>query len=115
MSKYSGEDGGVELIVQDVSTAISALGISPERTIIVGHSMGGIVASELALMLQVAGAVLLGPVYPNDSLASIFNARIQLVQGSKCPFLFHFQLNPVMYIYLQSCLHVLCVQREWRE
>lgn len=42
--------------------------------------MGAIVACELALQLQTAGVILLGPVHPNDNLADIFQDRITKVR-----------------------------------
>lgn len=83
MTKLTGPGGDLETIVQDIGAAVSALKISPSQTIIVGHSMGGIVAPEATLRYQFAGSVLLGPVYPNEGLGKALEDRIQKVQQSK--------------------------------
>ncbi|KAL7968461.1 Alpha/Beta hydrolase protein [Trichoderma sp. SZMC 28014] len=80
LTKLSGLGGDLETIIQDIGAAVSALKISPSQTIIVGHSMGGIVAPEATLRYQFAGSVLLGPVYPNEGLAKALEDRIQKVQ-----------------------------------
>ncbi|RFU77999.1 alpha beta hydrolase fold family [Trichoderma arundinaceum] len=72
--------GGLDTIIQDIGAAISALNISPSRAIVVGHSMGGIVAPEATLRYQFAGTVLLGPVYPNENLAKMLGERIQKIE-----------------------------------
>lgn len=83
MTKLTGQGGDLETIIQDIGAAVSALKISPSQTIIVGHSMGGIVAPEATIRYQFAGSVLLGPVYPNESLGKVMEDRIQKIQQSK--------------------------------
>ncbi|KAL7796723.1 alpha/beta-hydrolase [Trichoderma ceciliae] len=80
LTKLAGQGGSLDTITHDIGAAISALKISPSRTIIVGHSMGGIVAPEASLRYQFAGTVLLGPVYPNETLAKVLDDRIKKVQ-----------------------------------
>ncbi|PNP51723.1 hypothetical protein THARTR1_07720 [Trichoderma harzianum] len=72
--------GSLDTIIDDIGAALSALNISPSRTVIVGHSMGGIVAPEAALRYKFAGTVLLGPVYPNETLTKVLQDRIAKVQ-----------------------------------
>jgi predicted esterase len=79
----TGQGGDLETIIQDIGAAISGLNISPSRTVIVGHSMGGIVAPEATLRYQFAGTILLGPVYPNEGLAKMLEDRIKKIQQSK--------------------------------
>jgi pimeloyl-ACP methyl ester carboxylesterase len=62
------------------SDLLSALVIPASKVVVVGHSMGAMVASELALFLPLRGVVLLGPVHPTPALAKIFDERIQKVQ-----------------------------------
>jgi pimeloyl-ACP methyl ester carboxylesterase len=62
---------------------LAALEIDAKHTIIVGHSMGAIVASELALHLNPLGVVLIGPVNPSPALADVFAARIELVDNGE--------------------------------
>lgn len=83
MSEYSGQDQSVKTIAHDVVALQSHLGLSPAKTILVGHSMGGMIACELASESSYAGIALLGPVHPVAALADIFGARIKRVQESK--------------------------------
>lgn len=83
LSKYNGEYGGVEGIAEDVTELMSQLQLAPERTILVGHSMGAIVASRLAMRLRVLGVVLIGPVHPNPGLKDVFEARIATVMKGR--------------------------------
>jgi pimeloyl-ACP methyl ester carboxylesterase len=83
LSKYNGEYGGIEGIVDDTAELISQLNLTPGRVILVGHSMGAIVASALSLCIQPLGVVLIGPVHPNPNLKNIFGARIVNVEKSK--------------------------------
>jgi len=57
---------------------------------IVGHSMGGIVASYIAAEYpdRVKGVVLIGPVNPDPALASVFEKRIEVVKKGS----YHFRL-----------------------
>ncbi|KAL7944998.1 alpha/beta-hydrolase [Trichoderma barbatum] len=80
LTKLTGEGGSLDTIIEDIGAAISALNISASRAVIVGHSMGGIVAPEAALRYQFAGTVLLGPVYPNEALKKVLEDRIVKVQ-----------------------------------
>ncbi|EHK21081.1 uncharacterized protein TRIVIDRAFT_83633 [Trichoderma virens Gv29-8] len=80
LTPLTGEGGSLDTIIDDIGAAVSALDISPSRTVIVGHSMGGIVAPEAALRYQFAGTVLLGPVYPNAALTKVLQDRITKVQ-----------------------------------
>ncbi|KAH6609113.1 hypothetical protein Trco_002459 [Trichoderma cornu-damae] len=80
LTKLTGQDGNLDTITQDIGAAISALNISPNRTIVVGHSMGGIVAPEATLRYKFAGTVLLGPVYPNEALAKALEDRVTKIQ-----------------------------------
>lgn len=82
LTQLTGEGGNLETIIDDIGAAISAHDISPGRAVIVGHSMGGIVAPEAALRYNFAGTVLLGPVYPNEALAKNIEERIVKVQQS---------------------------------
>lgn len=45
--------------------------------------MGAIIASELALRLDILGVILIGPVNPSAALADVFDARIKLVENGK--------------------------------
>lgn len=84
-------DGGaseqsVESITKDVAGLLDALKVRG-KVVIVGHSMGGIIASLFAASLPdlVRGVVLIGPVNPSHAMAEVFERRIQVVQ--KGPFI----------------------------
>ncbi|KAH6643296.1 Alpha/Beta hydrolase protein [Truncatella angustata] len=79
-SKYNGQYGGIEGMVEDVKDLMQQLKLDASSSIIVGHSMGAIVASELSVQLRLLGVVLIGPVNPNPGLAPIFNSRITTVE-----------------------------------
>ncbi|KAK9449447.1 Alpha/Beta hydrolase protein [Limtongia smithiae] len=70
----------VASIVSDVAGLMKFVGIT-KPAIVVGHSLGGLLATFLALMHPslVAGMVLLGPIYPSAALASLFSTRMKAV------------------------------------
>jgi pimeloyl-ACP methyl ester carboxylesterase len=74
----------IKSITQDVEDIAQQLSIKSENLIVVGHSMGAIVVSELAIKLNLKGAVLIGPVLPKPAMGQIFNARIETVKQSEC-------------------------------
>ncbi|KAH8602258.1 3-oxoadipate enol-lactone hydrolase, partial [Bisporella sp. PMI_857] len=80
LSKYTGLKQSVETISQDVIQLLKELNISSEESIVIGHSMGGIVATQLASQYDFKGTVLLGPVRPNPGAASVFAQRIETVE-----------------------------------
>lgn len=60
---------------------MSILNIDRKATIVVGHSMGAIMAAELSGVHL--GTVLVGPVHPTPALADVFNKRIEVVEKSE--------------------------------
>jgi pimeloyl-ACP methyl ester carboxylesterase len=88
LSTYTGSGNSTVSIAEDALALLQHLeGQVPKNIVIVGHSMGCIVASELALRAaeRVKGVVLLGPVHPNPGAAKTFEERIKIVEESKCP------------------------------
>ncbi|UNI17584.1 hypothetical protein JDV02_003916 [Purpureocillium takamizusanense] len=81
LSPYRGQDSDPAMLCGAASALLTALKIDARRVVAVGHSMGAIVASELARSLDVAGAVLVGPVNPNEALVGVFEARVKLVDA----------------------------------
>ncbi|KAH8682640.1 alpha/beta hydrolase [Xylariales sp. PMI_506] len=63
----------------DVLGLMSKLGLTAKQTILIGHSMGGMVACQAATQHPFAGLVLLGPVHPSPAAAEVFSKRIQIV------------------------------------
>jgi pimeloyl-ACP methyl ester carboxylesterase len=74
----------IKSISSDVIGLLDYLKIE-EKVVIVGHSMGGIVASEIAATYpdRVRGVVLIGPVNPQPQLATVFEQRIEAVEKGK--------------------------------
>lgn len=74
----------VKSISSDVIGLLDYLKIEGE-VVIVGHSMGGIVASEIAASYpeRVRGVVLIGPVNPQPQLATVFEQRIEAVKKGR--------------------------------
>ncbi|OIW22879.1 alpha/beta hydrolase [Coniochaeta ligniaria NRRL 30616] len=89
LSPYVGTGNTTTSIADDALALLSALrdGVPvPKDVIILGHSMGAIVASELALKdddhqqeSRIRGLVLIGPVHPNPGAAGVFAGRIEIV------------------------------------
>jgi pimeloyl-ACP methyl ester carboxylesterase len=71
----------INSISSDVIALLDHLKVN-EKVVIVGHSMGGIVASEIGASYpdRVRGVVLIGPVNPQPQMASAFEQRIEAVK-----------------------------------
>lgn len=69
---------------------------------VVGHSMGGMIACELAIQYphRVKGLILPGPVHPSPTLSEVFTKRIAAVLKGKTGLclLFHIRSSRVMSI-----------------
>jgi pimeloyl-ACP methyl ester carboxylesterase len=81
LSALGGSEQSISSILEDTVGQLDALGIK-EKVTVVGHSMGGIVASEFAAChsQRVNGVILIGPVDPSDAIAKVFETRIQVLQ-----------------------------------
>ncbi|KAF9696505.1 hypothetical protein EKO04_005470 [Ascochyta lentis] len=79
-SPYTGTDSNIQSLGDDIIGILDALNVP--KAVVVGHSMGGIVAAHLAAERsdRVLAAVLIGPVYPNEGAATVFAKRIEAVQ-----------------------------------
>lgn len=83
LSPYTGKSNSTTSIADDAWAVLESLKEEvPQDVVVLGHSMGGIVASELALKHgeRVKGVVLIGPVNPNPGAAEAFEKRIVVVQ-----------------------------------
>lgn len=62
----------VKTLGEDIVALMDYLGV--EKAVLVGHSMGCLVAAELAEKLRerIVASVWIGPVYPGEKLAEIF-------------------------------------------
>lgn len=81
-SPYTGKRNSIASIAADVHELLAALEIISD-VVVVGHSMGGIVASQIAAAETkdvLRGVVLVGPVHPSPGAAEVFAKRIKIVQ-----------------------------------
>ena len=70
--KHGNDEQSVPSMAKDAISILHKLGVDPRKTILIGHSMGGMVACELASKNAFAGVVLLGPVHPSPGAAQVF-------------------------------------------
>jgi pimeloyl-ACP methyl ester carboxylesterase len=79
-----GNEQSIETIAENVIGLLDNLRVT-EKVIIVGHSLGGIVASLVASQHpeRVKAVVLLGPVNPSPGLAEAFENRIEIVKTGR--------------------------------
>jgi pimeloyl-ACP methyl ester carboxylesterase len=84
LSELGKSEQSITSISADVIGLIDHLSIS-EKVVMIGHSMGGIVASEIAATYpdRVRGVVLIGPVNPQPQLSAVFEQRIDAVKKSR--------------------------------
>ncbi|KAK3170772.1 hypothetical protein OEA41_002854 [Lepraria neglecta] len=75
------ETQSIQTLAKDVIDVLDALGVKG-KVIMVGHSLAGVVAAEIAAMRgdRVMGAVMLGPVLPQESVKEVFEQRVKTVQ-----------------------------------
>ncbi|KAI1336039.1 alpha/beta hydrolase fold family protein [Xylariaceae sp. FL0016] len=79
LSPWNGRDSSIARLANVVAELASSLDIALEKVVVVGHSMGAMIASRLAQDHALMGAVLLGPVHPSPDLADVFQARVKTV------------------------------------
>ena len=79
-----GDSSDCGSIAKDVENLMHTLRLQPENTVLVGHSMGGIVVAILAARYTFAGAILLGPVLPKPPLRNVFESRIEMIEQGEC-------------------------------
>ena len=80
LSVYTGKPQSIHDLLEDGQALLSTLEIKQEDTVVVGHSMGAIVASEWAASATLAGVILIGPVNPKYISTQVFAQRIEAVE-----------------------------------
>ncbi|PVH81065.1 3-oxoadipate enol-lactone hydrolase-like protein [Cadophora sp. DSE1049] len=82
LSTLGAKEQTIQTIAEDAHALLDALDVK-EKVVVVGHSMGGIVASLIAEMFKerVKGVVLLGPVNPAEGLREVFGKRVEVVKA----------------------------------
>lgn len=70
-------------MVQDAKDLLESLSIPLEKTLVIGHSLGGLVACALAATENPRGIVAIGPVYPSQAIQQAMLKRASVVEGGK--------------------------------
>jgi pimeloyl-ACP methyl ester carboxylesterase len=74
-SPYTGDPVSIHSIATDVLGAMDALQVA--RAVVVGHSMGGLVVTELGATQpdRIAGVVAVGPTHPTEAMVGVMSKR----------------------------------------
>jgi pimeloyl-ACP methyl ester carboxylesterase len=96
LSELGGTEQSISTIAKDAVELLDALEVQ-EKVVVVGHSMGGIVASYIAAEYadRVKGVVLIGPVNPDPALATVFEKRIEVVKNGSYSFRYYSQAEVI--------------------
>jgi pimeloyl-ACP methyl ester carboxylesterase len=81
LSGLGNSEQSISSIARDIIGLLDELQIR-EKIVVVGHSMGGIIANYIAAEHpdRVKGVVLIGPVNPVPAMADVFSKRIEVVK-----------------------------------
>ena len=92
LSELGKAEQSVSSIANDAIAFLDALKVE-EKVVVVGHSMGGLVANHIASEYpeRVKGVVLIGPVNPNPALTDVFEKRIEVVKKGTLPLISNFE------------------------
>lgn len=81
-SPYTQVEQSIASLADTVIGVLDALSV--DKAVVMGHSMGGVVAAHLASEApskgRIQAAVLIGPTYPSEGLAGVFGKRIETVE-----------------------------------
>jgi len=80
-SPYTGDQVSIPGLADDVIGVLDELKVS--KAIVVGHSMGGLVVTELGSRYgdRVQGVVAIGPTHPSEMLVTVMGKRAETVLG----------------------------------
>jgi pimeloyl-ACP methyl ester carboxylesterase len=80
-SSYTQIEQSIASLSEDVIGILDALNV--DKAILVGHSMGGIIAANLTATRndRIVASVWIGPVYPSENVAKVFEKRIETVES----------------------------------
>ena len=95
LSELGNSEQSISSIARDIIGLLDELQIR-EKIVVVGHSMGGIVANYIAAEYQerVNAVIVLGPVNPAPGIADVFSKRIEVVRkGTHLIILLLVQIN----------------------
>lgn len=81
LSDLAAEPQTIQGLAQDSIEVLDALGVK-EKAVFVGHSMGAIVASEVAATKgeRIEGSVMLGPPLPSPAVRKTFEGLVKTVE-----------------------------------
>ena len=81
LSTIATETQSIDSLAEDALDILDKLGVK-EKVVFVGHSIAGVVASQLAATKtdRLLGAIMLGPVLPNANAKTVFEERIRSVK-----------------------------------
>lgn len=81
LSDLPSEPQSIQGLAQDAIEVLNALDVR-EKAVFVGHSMGGVVASEIAATKgdRIKGSVMLGPPLPSPTVKRTFEGRVKTVE-----------------------------------
>ncbi|KAI5310386.1 hypothetical protein KEM55_007677 [Ascosphaera atra] len=82
LSKYTGQENTIQSIAADASALLGFLNVT-KNVVVVGHSMGGIVASQIAGndgLEAVVGVILLAPTHPTPAVRDAMQSRISMIE-----------------------------------
>lgn len=85
-SPYTGDAVSIESIAADVVGVMDELKIA--KAVVVGHSMGGLVVTQLGSRFQdrIAGVVAIGPTHPNETMVGVMEKRAETVSKGRYSF-----------------------------
>lgn len=85
LSTYTGAENSIKTIANDALALLESLNVT-KNVVVVGHSMGGIVASHLLATDKknlFVGTVLLAPSHPGPNITQAMDERVATIEKGK--------------------------------